>query len=139
MDLSRIPWLFIYLLFMRDSLIYCTTRPYFLWLRLRYMKAHGDLGAPSLSYFKKTKSKLSTQVKYDGMFVHFVFVLREVFSRILCLGSLYVCYIHDLVFIWQCRVFKFMDMTNIIEVTTSALARTLVVRYFKKMISLNYI
>ena len=50
MGLSGIPWIFIYLLLMRGFLIYCTTRPHFLWLRLRHIKAHGDLGAPSLSY-----------------------------------------------------------------------------------------
>lgn len=79
MDLSGIQWIFIYLLFLRGSLIYCTARPDFLWLRLRHIKAHDDLGAPSLSYLKK-KSELNTQVRYDGMFVHFVFVLREAFS-----------------------------------------------------------
>ena len=47
-------------------------------------------------------------------------------------GSLYVYYIHDLVFIWQCRVFKTMDMTNIIEVATAAIARTGVLMYLKK-------
>lgn len=40
-----------------------------------------------------------------------------------------MCYIHDLVFIWQCRAFETMDMTNIIEVATASLARTGVVRY----------
>ena len=35
-----------------------------------------------------------------------------------------MCYIHDLVFIWQCRVFETMNMTNINEVVTAALART---------------
>jgi hypothetical protein len=94
MDLSGIPWLFIYLLFLRGSLIYCTTRPHFLWLRLQHIKAHGDLGAPSLSYLKKNKSELNTQVRYDRMFVHFVLVLRETFSWILCLGKfVYVLYL----------------------------------------------
>ena len=53
--------------------------------------------------------------------------------------NFYVCYIHDLLFIWQWRVFETMDMTNIIKVATAALARTWVVRYFKKMIALDYI
>ena len=64
---------------MKGSLIYCTARPHFLWLRLGYIKAYGDLGTPSLSYFLKTKVN-STQVRYDGMFVYFIFVLREAFS-----------------------------------------------------------
>ena len=42
-----------------------------------------------------------------------------------------MCYIHELVFIWQCRVYENMDMTNIIEVVTAAFAKTEVVRYYK--------
>ena len=51
MNLSGIPWLFIYLLLLRGSLIYCTTYSHFLWLRLQHIKAHGDLDAPSLSCY----------------------------------------------------------------------------------------
>jgi hypothetical protein len=123
MDLFGIPWPFIYLLFLRDSLIYCTAHSHFLWLRLRHIKAHGDLDAPKLSYLKKNKIELNTQVRYDEIFVHFVFVLREAFSWIFCLEK-FVCV--------QCPVFKTIDMTNIIEVATAALARIGVVRYVKK-------
>ena len=45
-----------------------------------------------------------------------------------------MCYIHELVFIWQCRVYETMDMTNIIEVVTAAFAKTEIVRYYKKKI-----
>ena len=55
MDLSGIPWIFIYLLFLRCSLIFCITCPHFLWLRLWHVKAHGDLGATGLSYFFDNK------------------------------------------------------------------------------------
>ena len=87
MDLSGIPWIFIYLLFMRGSLIYCTTLPHFLWLRLRHIKAHGDLGAPSLSYFLKNKSELNTQVRYDGfLYVVYVFEFFFVYEN-LCVDT----------------------------------------------------
>ena len=66
----------------------------FLWLRLRYIKAHGDLGAPSLSYFKKNKNELNIQVRYDEIFLYFVFVLMEVFSWFFCLGK-FVCVVYS--------------------------------------------
>ena len=134
---SEIPWLFIYLLFLRGSLIYCTARPHLLWLRLWHIKAHGDLGAPNLSYFKK----MNSTHKWDVMecwYTLYSFWGKPSLESLVW-RSLYVCYIHDLVFIWQCRVFETMNMTHIIEVDTAALARTWVVRYLKKMIYLDYI
>ena len=94
MDLLGISWIFIYLLFMRGSLIYCITRPHFMWLRLRHIKAHGDLDASSLSYLEKNKSELNTQVRCDKMFIHFVFVLWETFPWILCLEK-FVCVLYS--------------------------------------------
>ena len=58
--------IYIYLLFQRGSLIYSIARPHFLWLRLRYIKAHGDLGVFGLSYFFINKNKLNTKVIYNG-------------------------------------------------------------------------
>ena len=56
------------------------------------------------------------------MFVHFFLEKPSLESFVW--GSLYVSYIYDLVFIWQCRVYETMDMTNIIEVAMTAFAKT---------------
>jgi hypothetical protein len=225
MDLSGIPWIFIYLLFMRGSLTYYITRPHFFGLRLWHVKAHGDLGATSLLFSFKTKEYsvefiqcfnfflvfwlcvcilfvynnqcvdkvyLTTpmDLEYHGYLyicyswgvpwyiaqhvhifcgcvcdisrtmVTWVHLIYHIFlntkansthkgDMMKCLytsysfwgkpslessvwRSLYACYIHDLVFIWQCRVFETMDMTNIIEVATAVVARTRVVCTLKK-------
>ena len=104
----------------------------YLWLRLWHIKAHGDLCAPSLSLFWKTK--MTSTHKWDMIkrFYTLYSFWEKPFLKILVWWSLYVCYIHDLEFNWQCRVFKIMDMTNIIKVATAAFARTWLVRYLKK-------
>ena len=57
---------------------------------LQHIKAHGDLGAPSLSYFLKTNMNLIQ--KWDMMEYLYIF-FREAFSWILCLGK-FVCVIY---------------------------------------------
>ena len=93
-----------------------------------------------LVYHIFLKIKVNSTHKWDMMtclYTLYSFWGKPSFESFVWRSS-YVCYIHDLVFIWQCHIFKTMDMTNIIEVATAALARTWVVRYFKKIIWIIY-
>ena len=72
MELSAISYIFIYLLFLRGSLSCYITRPYFLWLRLLHVKAHGDMSVTSLSYlFFKTNEYNVEFIQYFSLFLVF--------------------------------------------------------------------
>ena len=87
MDLSGIPWIFIYLLFLRGTLPCYITRPHFLWLRLSHVKAHVQL----VYYIYNFKQKNIVLNLYNVLAIFLYFDCVFVFCLIIKINVLTKC------------------------------------------------